>query len=305
MSLQKKVKVALDETRLLITGASVLLGFQLNGPFRDAFDELAPTPRLLAGVAFLLMVASVGALIAPSAWHRIAERGDESTRLVNAVSALVVVALLPFALSLGLDIFIIGHRLYGTPAGVAAGTVFFALAAVCWYGPGLRRLCRHHRGGGAPEEHRRPPLEIQIDQMLTEARVVLPGAQALLGFQLAVVLTRAFETLPASSRLLHAMALGFLALAVILLMTPAAYHRLAHGGDDTTDTLRVGGALVTAASVPLGLGIAFDVYVVLTHIARSSSVGAVAALVAALVLLGLWLALPLWVRRRRESKRRG
>ena len=29
--------------------------------------------------------------------------------------------------------------------------------------------------------------------MLTEARVVLPGAQALFGFQLAIVLTQSFE----------------------------------------------------------------------------------------------------------------
>jgi len=44
-------------------------------------------------------------------------------------------------------------------------------------------------------------LEQRITQMLTEARVVLPGVQALLGFQLVSVLTQAFEKLPASSKL--------------------------------------------------------------------------------------------------------
>ena len=39
-------------------------------------------------------------------------------------------------------------------------------------------------------------LQAKIEQLLTEARVVLPGAQALFGFQLAIVLTRAFERLP-------------------------------------------------------------------------------------------------------------
>ena len=43
---------------------------------------------------------------------------------------------------------------------------------------------------------------------LTEARVILPGAQALLGFQLSVVLTQAFEKLPVSSQIAHGMALG-------------------------------------------------------------------------------------------------
>ena len=40
------------------------------------------------------------------------------------------------------------------------------------------------------------PLHSRIEQMLTEARVILPGAQALLGFQLAIVLTDTFEKLP-------------------------------------------------------------------------------------------------------------
>jgi len=44
------------------------------------------------------------------------------------------------------------------------------------------------------------PLAKKIDQMLTEARVILPGAQALLGFQLAVILTQAFENCRARRR---------------------------------------------------------------------------------------------------------
>src|SRR6516162_9022923 len=41
----------------------------------------------------------------------------------------------------------------------------------------------------------------KTEQMLTEARVILPGAQALFGFQLAIVLTRSFEQLPRASRI--------------------------------------------------------------------------------------------------------
>jgi hypothetical protein len=63
------------------------------------------------------------------------------------------------------------------------------------------------------------PTHKKIDQLLTEARVILPGAQALLGFQLAVVLTRAFDLLPAWSKALHALALGLICLV----------HDLAHG----------------------------------------------------------------------------
>jgi hypothetical protein len=40
MKLTEKVKTALDEIRILIMGAQILLGFQLRGIFADAFDEL-------------------------------------------------------------------------------------------------------------------------------------------------------------------------------------------------------------------------------------------------------------------------
>jgi len=38
MELSKKVKVALDETRMLILGAQILLGFQFRGVFVDGYD---------------------------------------------------------------------------------------------------------------------------------------------------------------------------------------------------------------------------------------------------------------------------
>jgi hypothetical protein len=105
--------------------------------------------------------------------------------------------------------------------------------------------------------------------MLTEA----PGAQALFGFQLAIVLTQSFEQLPSASRIVHAASLLLVALAVVLLMTPAAYHSIVYDGEDTEDMHRVGSALVTAATAPLALGLAGDVYVVITKIVESPAAG--------------------------------
>jgi hypothetical protein len=66
---------------------------------------------------------------------------------------------------------------------------------------------------------------------------------------------------------------ALVALAVVLLMTPAAYHRIVYDGEDTEDMHRVGSALVTAATAPLALGLAGDVYVVITKIAESPAAG--------------------------------
>src|SRR5262249_21947882 len=75
------------------------------------------------------------------------------------------------------------------------------------------------------------PLDVKIEQMLTEARVILPGAQALFGFQLAIVFTRSFVGVPAVSMIVHAASLLLVILTVVLLMAPAAYHRLVYPGE--------------------------------------------------------------------------
>ena len=69
-------------------------------------------------------------------------------------------------------------------------------------------------------------LKDKIEQVLTEARVVLPGVQALLGFQLSIMLMQGFESLPPSSRYIHLTSLALMTLSIILLISPAAYHRI-------------------------------------------------------------------------------
>jgi len=145
-------------------------------------------------------------------------------------------------------------------------------------------------------------LNERITQMLTEARVVLPGVQALLGFQLISVISQSFEKLPASSKLVHAVSLGCITVAVILLMAPAAYHRIVFSGQDADEVHRVGSWFVTWATIPLAFGLAGDVYVVLTEITTSARIGASIAGAALVFLVGLclWHVFPVVVRLRRD-----
>src|SRR5688500_1277910 len=95
------------------------------------------------------------------------------------------------------------------------------------------------QGGGS--------LEDRIDFVLTEARVVLPGVQALLGFQLVVVLTDAFAELPASSAMVHLAALASVAVSAVLLLAPTAYHRIVFGGEDSEEFPPIASAYLLAA----------------------------------------------------------
>ena len=298
MKLTEKVKTALDEIRILIMGAQILLGFQLRGIFADAFDELPSLDQFLFAVALGLLVIVIGLLIMPGPYHRMVERGSDSGRLHDLVSLVADLALFPFALALGLGIFIAGERMFGAVIGAVAGGGWTGIALGLWYGiPRWRRRSRGARERRMTERQRdeRPetPLHVRIEQMLTEARVILPGAQAIFGFQLSVVLTQAFEKLPDLSRIAHALSIGFVALAVVLLMAPAAYHRLVYAGEDNEEMHRTGSLLVTLATVPLAIGLAGDLYVVIAKIAESSLIGIAAAVAALLLLLGLWYGFPL------------
>ena len=99
MELSKKVKVALDETRMLILGAQILLGFQFRGVFGDGYDQLPADPRYLSGVALGLMICVVGLLITPGPYHRMVEAGSDSGRFHRLVT--IVAELSPSRLHSG------------------------------------------------------------------------------------------------------------------------------------------------------------------------------------------------------------
>lgn len=313
MQLAGKVKICLDETRMLIMGAQILLDFGLHGAFADAFDRLPMHARSLFVVTLGLLVLVLGLLVLPGPYHRIVERGADSNRLHALVTRVADMSLFPFALALAIGVFIAGERIAGSTSGIIAGIGAASVALALWYGlPWLRRRSLSQR----QQEHRMPetssprrqetPLHVKIEQMLTEARVILPGAQALFGFQLSIVITRAFEDLPEASRLAHGASLAFVAASVMLLMAPAAYHRLVFAGEDREEMHRVGSIMVTLATLPLAIGLAGDLYVIVAKVAASSNAGIAAAGCALVLLFGLWYAYPLAAlalrRQRRETR---
>ena len=299
MNVEKKFKMALDETRLLMLGTQIFFGFQFNGIFQTAFDTLPKQARWLDAAALILMTVTLGCLIAPSARHRIAEGGQLDHGLFRSTTIFAGGALLPFSLSLAIDLYIVMLRIFGESTGLLVAALFWVTALAFWYG--LEFLCRDRVFGNTAMIHGLPKktaLADRIDYMLTEARVTLPGAQALLGFQLLAVLSQSFDSLPNSSKLLHAGALGCVALTVILLVSPAAFHRISFNGAADERFYRIGSLLVTAALLPLAFGLAGDVYVAIAKLINSPVIGALSAAAILLMLLGLWYGYPFSLRAR-------
>ena len=74
MKPDRRIKTALDETRLLIMGSQVLFEFVLASVFQNRFETLSRSSQYLVCAALTLMVLSIGCLIAPSMQHRIVSR---------------------------------------------------------------------------------------------------------------------------------------------------------------------------------------------------------------------------------------
>jgi hypothetical protein len=240
----------------------------------------------------LLLVISVGLLIAPSLFHQIIFEGEDRPGVITAATALAGASLLPLTIGLGTAAFVVFERLFGHNFGIAAGACFTAVALALLYGLGLS--LRQERRLPMPKQEHRTSLTSKIEQMLTEARVIIPGAQALLGFQLVAALTKAFDELLAAFKYIHCAGLCAVALSVVLLMTPAAVHRIGFGGDDDPAFFRIGSRLVIAGSIPLAAGIAADVAVVFFKATGSANLAAGAGVASLAALLGFWLLLPAW-----------
>src|SRR5690349_18783231 len=93
-------------------------------------------------------------------------------------------------------------------------------------------------------------LTKQAQQAIEEARMVLPGIQALFGFQLVAVFNARFTQLSFHDQILHLSALVLVAIATALIMTPAAYHRQAELGTVTEYFVRMSSKIIAIAMIP-------------------------------------------------------
>lgn len=302
MKLPETVHTALDELRMQMLGAQVLFGFQLHGVFQEGFDRISREAHAAEGMGFGLLVVTLGFLLAPCAQHRLVENGIATKRIFRVAGRYAELALVTYGLAIGFDVFAIAERFFGRDEAAAAAAFAIVVALTLWFV--LGRLLRERDRKGRPHipSQQEPTLHEKIDQMLLESRVILPGAQALLGFQFIVTMMPSFPALPEGVREVHFAALAMVLLAILLLLAPAAVHRMAFDGEDSPRMHAIGSVLVSAALFPLAAGIAGDAYVALAK-AEPGLAPPIAGAASFLLLAGLWYGLPLLLRARLRRRR--
>ena len=314
--LKDKIENALNETRILVLGIQILIGFGFRTFFEPGFSEMARYAQDIQLTALGLMLVCLGVLLMPVACHRIVLHGRNTAYLHRLATATVSVGLFPFALAMGLSFFLGAHWVVGTTASLVIACAVLGLTLFCWYGFELLR--REKKPGGVHllaaldplrginmKEEQETDLSTRVKQVLIECRVVLPGAQALLGFQLIIMWMTSFYKIPQLWKVLHLASLLSVAVSTILLIMPAGYHRIVEQGEDSEMLHHITARALLWAMAFLALGICGDFYVV----SRITGIDTVPSIILAVGLLllfyGAWFGYSLWTKNHLRDKKLG
>ncbi|MBV8080100.1 MAG: hypothetical protein JO186_06960 [Actinobacteria bacterium] len=123
----------LNELRVALPGAQVLLAFLLTAPFQSHFTRATHFQRELLFAGVVLTGISVLLLMAPSVYHRMrwTEGGKEDVVHVGHVLFLAGTA----ALGLGMfcAVFVVADYLFGLAAAIPVAVVLVLTVGVTWY----------------------------------------------------------------------------------------------------------------------------------------------------------------------------
>ena len=111
-----------------------LFGFQTMAVFNDRFADLPPSGVAAYLVGLGLLALSIALLMAPAAYHRIAERGHVSRKMITLASRFITAGLVPLMLGLSLDIYVAALAALDEPRQAVYGAVVsLMLFALLWF----------------------------------------------------------------------------------------------------------------------------------------------------------------------------
>ena len=131
----------------------------------------------------------------------------------------------------------------------------------------------------------------EMRNIIEEARCILPGLQAVFGFQTIAVFNERFNDLALYAQSCHMAGLALMVIAMALLMTPAVYYRAQHGYA-TSHMVNVARKAIRGALMPLAIGLSLDMLTVVSLATDNLTLSIVAAVASLLLFVGLWYLIP-------------
>jgi len=131
----------------------------------------------------------------------------------------------------------------------------------------------------------------EMRNIIEEARCILPGLQAVFGFQTIAVFNDRFTELETYAQVAHLLGLVLLIIAMAMLMTPAVYYRAQHGVS-TIRMLNIARKTVRGALIPLASGLSLDMMTVVSLATDWTALSIAVAVASLLLFVGLWYLIP-------------
>ena len=116
-SLEKRAEAAIQESRMVLPGIQTLFGFQLIAGFNQGFRRAGGRLSSTCITSSLILTAlAIAIIMTPAAYHRIVEQGSVSLFFVRLISWLICTAMVPLAVALGLEVYVVGTVILGDRA---------------------------------------------------------------------------------------------------------------------------------------------------------------------------------------------
>ena len=156
-SLEEETRTTIEEARMVLPGIQAFFGFQLIAVFNNRFQDLTHMEQVFHFIALLMLALSIALIMAPAAYHRIAERGMVSRHFVEIASRFLEFAMFPLMLSITVDLFLLARLVLDNTAfsaGIAlvALLMFFGLWYVFPLTQRTRARRRYTSGGNSTSE---------------------------------------------------------------------------------------------------------------------------------------------------------
>lgn len=143
-----------------------------------------------------------------------------------------------------------------------------------------------------PEESKKERLDRELNELLQELRVALPGVQVLFAFLLTVAFSQQFPKLTDLQRNVYFATFLMTALTTVMFIAPTSYHRIRWRQYDKEQMLITSTHLTIWGTGFLAVAIAGTVFLI-TDVMFGLGPAAVVAAVITAILTWFWFGLPL------------
>lgn len=132
----------LNELRVVLPGAQILLAFLLTVPFATRFGRVSRGDKIALFVGLMATVSGTVLLLAPSVYHRLRWGRGGKRDVIRVGNRFFLAGTALLAIGIVAVLYLVGDVLFGTTAAIACAAAVGALVASTWYLLPLQRMRR-------------------------------------------------------------------------------------------------------------------------------------------------------------------